>query len=102
MCQKTIINSLFLLIQSKQIVKNNLDEIFLSKSVYFFIIIYDFHVFYLYLSHLIKSLNCMNFVFHFMSLIELTKYESSLFSTIMSCDDDTCLLIESFFESCNR
>ena len=75
---------------------------FIKIDVFFFIIVYDSHVFCLYSSYLIRSSNCVNFVFHFMSSIKSTKYESSSFSTIMSCDDDTCLLIESFFESHNK
>ena len=68
----------------------------------FFIIMYDFHVLHSYSSHLIRSSNHVNFVFYFMSSIKSTKYESSLFSTIVSCNDDTCLLIRSSFENHNR
>src|SRR5205085_133980 len=101
-CQKTIVD-FYLFIQLKQIMKNNLDEIiFIKINVFFIIIMYNFHVFYLYFFHLIKSLNCVNFVFHFMSSIKLTKYKFSLFLTIMNCNNDTCLLIKSFFENHNK
>ena len=75
---------------------------FSSSEASFLIIMYDFHVLCSYSSHLIKSLNCVNCVFHFMSLIESTKYESSLFLMIVDCDDDTCLLIRLFFDDCNK
>jgi len=68
----------------------------------FFIIIYDFHDFYLYFSYLIRSSNHVNFMFHFMLLIKLIKYESSLFSIIISYNNDTCLLIKLFFENHNK
>ncbi len=75
---------------------------FFYQNQCFFIIMYNFHVFYSYSSYLIKSSNCADFMFHFMSLIELTKYESSLFSTIMSYDSDICLLIKLFFKNHNK
>src|SRR5205809_936799 len=75
---------------------------FIKIDVFFFIIMYDSHVLHLYSSHLIRSLNHVNFVFHFMSSIKSTKYRSSSFSTIMNCDDDTCLLIRSSFKNHNR
>ena len=75
---------------------------FIKMSVSFFIIIYDSHVLCLYSSHLIRSSNHANFIFYFMLLIKLTKYESSLFSIIISYDDSTYLLIELFFENHNR
>src|SRR6266487_3794371 len=103
MCQKIIINSHLLLIQLKQIIKNNLDEIFFIKiNVFFFIIIYDSHVLCSYSSHLIRNSNHANFMFHFMSLIKLIKYRSSLFSIIMNYDDDTYLLIELSFKNHNK
>src|SRR6266487_3655773 len=103
MCQKIIINSHLLLIQLKQIIKNNLDEIFFIKiNVFFFIIVYDSHVLCSYSSHLIRNSNCADFVFHFMSLIKLIKYKSSLFSIIMSCNDNTCLLIRLSFKNYNK
>ena len=68
----------------------------------FLIIVYDFHVLCSYSFHLIKSSNCADCVFHFMSLIESTKYRSFLFLMIVDCDDSTCLLIRLFFDDCNR
>jgi len=75
---------------------------FIKADAFFFIIMYDSHVLCSYSSHLIRSSNHVNFVFHFMSLIESTKYEFSSFSTIVSCDDSTCLLIRSSFKSHNK
>ena len=75
---------------------------FIKTDVFFFIVVYSSHVLYSYSSHLIRSLNCMNFMFHFMLLIESMKYESSSFSTIVNCDNDTCLLIRLFFENHNK
>ena len=75
---------------------------FIKVSIFFFIIMYDSHVLCLYSSYLIRSSNHVNFIFHFMSLIESTKYKSSSFSTIIDCSDNTCLLIESSFKNCNR
>ena len=75
---------------------------FTSSEVFFLIIMYSFHVYCSYSSHLIRSSNHMNFMFHFMLLIKSTKYESCSFSTIMSCDDSICLLIESFFKNHNK
>ena len=75
---------------------------FINSEIFFLIIMYNFHVYCSYSFHLIRSSNHMNFMFHFMLLIKSTKYESCSFSTIMSCDDDTCLLIKSFFKNYNR
>ncbi len=75
---------------------------FIKVNVSFFIIIYDSHVLCSYSSYLIRSLNCVNFVFYFMLLIKLTKYRSSLFSIIMSYDNSTYLLIRSFFKNYNK
>ena len=77
-------------------------KFFIKTDVFFFIIMYDSHVFCLYSSHLIRNSNHVNFIFYFMLLIESTKYRSSLLSTIMSCDSDICLSIRSSFENCNR
>ena len=77
-------------------------KFFYQNWYVFFIIIYNSHILCLYSSHLIKSLNCVNFMFHFMSLIKLTKYRSSLFSTIMSCDNDIYLSIRLFFKNHNK
>ena len=75
---------------------------FIKINASFFIIIYDSHVLCSYSSYLIRSSNYINFIFHFMLLIKLTKYESSLFSIIMSYDNDTYLSIRSSFESHNK
>ena len=75
---------------------------FIKTNVSFFIIVYDFYVFCSYFSHLIRSLNCVNFVFHFMLSIESTKYRSFSLSIIMSCDNDTCLSIRLSFKNHNR
>jgi len=77
-------------------------KFFYQNRCVFFIIVYDSHVLHLYSSHLIRSSNHVNFMFHFMSSIKSTKYKSFLFSTIMNCDDNTCLSIESFFKNHNR
>ena len=75
---------------------------FIKIDTSFFIIMYNFHVLCSYSSHLIRSSNHVNFMFHFMSSIKLIKYESSVFLTIVSCSNDTCLLIKSSFKSCNK
>ena len=75
---------------------------FIKINIFFFIIMYDSHVLCLYSSYLIRNSNCMNFVFYFMLLIKLIKYKSSSFSTIMNCDNSTCLLIELSFKNHNR
>ena len=75
---------------------------FINLKTSFLIIMYDFHVCCSYFSYLIRSSNHMNFMFHFMSSIKSTKYESCSFLIIMNCDDSTCLLIESFFKNYNR
>ena len=75
---------------------------FIKTNASFFIIMYSSHVLHSYFFHLIRSLNHMNFMFHFMSLIKSTKYRFFLFSTIVSCDDNTYLLIRLFFENHNK
>ncbi len=75
---------------------------FIKIDVSFFIVMYDSHVLCLYSSHLIRSSNCADFMFHFMSSIKSTKYELSSFSTIVDCSDGTCLPIRLSFKSCNR
>ena len=75
---------------------------FSSSKTFFLIIMYDSHVLCLYSSHLIKNLNYINCMFYFMSLIESTKYKSSLFSTIIDCSNNIYLSIESFFNGCNK
>ena len=75
---------------------------FIKIDVFFLIIMYNFHVLCSYSSHLIRSSNHVNFMFHFMLSIKSTKYESSSFSTIVSCDDSTCLSIRLSFKSHNR
>ena len=75
---------------------------FSSFRVSFLIIMYDSHVLCLYSSHLIKSLNYVNCTFHFMLLIESTKYESFSFSIIIDYNNSTCLLIKLFFDDCNK
>ena len=77
-------------------------KFFYQNKCIFFIIVYDFHVLHSYFFHLIRSSNCVNFVFHFMSLIKSIKYESCLFLIIVNCDDSICLLIRSFFKNCNK
>ena len=47
---------------------------FIRIKTSFFIIMYDSHVLHLYFSHLIRSLNHADFMFHFMSSIKSTKY----------------------------
>ena len=101
MCQKIIIN-FFLFIQLTQIIKNNFNEIFLSKLMCFFINIYNFHVFYLYFFHLIRSSNCTDFVLHFMLSIKLIKYEFSSFSIIINCDNNIYLSIKLSFKNHNK
>jgi len=75
---------------------------FIKINVFFFIIMYDFHVLCSYSSHLIRSSNHMNFMFHFMLLIKLIKYRLSSFLIIINYDDDTYLLIKSSFENYNK
>ena len=66
--------------------QNKLWKMILMKFFYqnkcvFFIIVYSFHVFCSYSFYLIRSSNCVNFVFHFMLSIKSTKYRfSSLYS----------------------
>ena len=76
--------------------------IFLLKSMYFFYYCVQFSCFLFVFFHLIKSLNYVNFMFHFMSLIKLTKYRFFSFSILINCDNNTCLLIRSFFKNCNK
>ena len=75
---------------------------FIKINASFFIIIYDSHILCSYSSYLIRSSNHVNFIFHFISLIELIKYRSFLFSIIISYDDDIYLLIRSSFKNYNR
>jgi hypothetical protein len=75
---------------------------FTKINVSFFIVMYDFYVLYLYSFYLIRSLNCVDFVFHFILLIKLTKYEPSLFLIIVGCGGGTYLLIRLSFENYNR
>ena len=77
-------------------------KFFYQNWCVFFIVVYDFHVLCSYSSHLIRSSNHMNFMFHFMSLIKLTKYELCSFSIIMNYDNSTCLLIKSSFKNHNK
>ena len=75
---------------------------FSSSRTSFLIIMYGFHVLCSYSSHLIKSSNCADCAFYFMSLIKSTKYGPSSFSTIVDCSSSTCLLIRLFFNDCNK
>ena len=75
---------------------------FIIIEAFFFIVMYNSHVLHSYSSHLIRSLNHVNFVFHFMLSIKSTKYRSFLFSTIVNYNNDTYLLIESSFKNHNR
>ena len=75
---------------------------FIKINMFFFIIMYDSHVLYLYSSHLIRSSNHVNFIFYFILLIKLTKYRSSSFSIIINYDSDTYLLIRLSFENYNK
>ena len=75
---------------------------FSSSEASFLIIVYDSHVLCSYSSHLIKSSNYVDCVFHFMSSIKSTKYKSSLFLTIVDCSSSTFLLIRLFFDDCNK
>ena len=75
---------------------------FIRIEMFFFIIVYNFHVFCLYFFYLIKSSNCASWICHLMLLIESTKYEFFSLSTIMSCDNSICLSIRSSFKNCNK
>jgi len=75
---------------------------FIRIDVSFFIIIYDFHVFCSYSSHLIRNSNHAFWIYHLMSLIESTKYESSLLSTVTDSSSDTCYFIRSCFENSSK
>ena len=75
---------------------------FNSSEASFLINMYDSHVLCSYSSHLIKSSNCADCMFYFMSSIKSTKYGPFLFSMIVDCDGGTCLLIRLFFDDCNK
>ena len=75
---------------------------FIKISMFFLLLYMIFMFFCSYFSHLIKSLNCTNFMFYFILSIKLIKYESFLFLTIINCDNNTCLLIKSFFKNHNK
>ena len=68
----------------------------------FIIIIYDFHVFHLYSSHLIRSSNHTSWVCHFMSLIESTKYRFFSLSAVTNSSSDTCYFTELYFKNNNK
>ena len=62
-CQKTIVDSLFLLIQLRQITKNDLDEILLSKWMHFFLLsctifMFFIHIFLIWLEVQIIQTSC--------------------------------------------
>ena len=75
---------------------------FIKIRVFFFIVVYDFHVLCLYSSHLIRSSNCASWIHHLMSSIKSTKYESSSLLTVTNSSSDTCCLIRSCFENSNK
>ena len=75
---------------------------FIRIRVFFFIVIYSFHVLHLYFFHLIRSSNHASWIHHLMLSIKSTKYKSSSLSTVMSSDSDTCHFIRLCFESSNK
>ncbi len=75
---------------------------FIKIDASFFIIMYNSHVLHSYSSHLIRSSNHANFMFHFMLSIKLIKYKSSSFLIIMNYDSSTYLLIRSSFKNHNK